>query len=196
MARNPKKQRMPMASCLIALLAAASLTTGTVAAYLAVASNEIKNTFSAEDQVDPSVAETFSGTKKENVYVQVGDPGYAVYVRAAIVVNWKNSENDQEKVWSIAPQPGEYSLTIGEGWKKGTDGFYYHLAPVPSGESTAVLITECSPIAQAPESGYTLSVEVMTQTIQALGTTDDGEIPAVQNAWGVRVGGDGKLILQ
>lgn len=194
MARNPKKQRMPMASWLIALLAAASLTTGTVAAYLAVASNEIKNTFSAEDQVDPSVSETFSGTKKENVYVQVGDPGYAVYVRAAIVVTWKNRDNDQ-LVWSAAPQPGEYSLTIGEGWKKGTDGFYYHLAPVPSGGSTEVLIKECSPIAQAPESGYTLSVEIMTQTIQALGTTDDGEIPAVQDAWGVRVGGDGKLIL-
>ena len=192
MARDPKKQRMPMASWLIALLAAASLTTGTVAAYLAVASNEIKNTFSAEDQVDPTVSETFSGTKKENVYVQVGDPGYAVYVRAAIVVTWKNSD---DQVWSAAPQPEEYSLTIGEGWKKGADGFYYHLAPVPSGESTEVLIKECSPIAQAPESGYTLSVEIMTQTIQALGTTDDGEIPAVQDAWGVGVGGDGKLIL-
>lgn len=192
MARDPKKQRMPMASWLIALLAAASLTTGTVAAYLAVASNHIKNTFSAEDQVDPSVAETFSGTKKENVYVQVGDPGYAVYVRAAIVVTWKNSG---DQVWSAAPQPGEYSLTIGEGWEKGTDGFYYHLAPVQSGGSTAVLIKECSPIDQAPESGYTLSVEIMTQTIQALGTKDDGEIPAVQDAWGVGVGGDGKLIL-
>lgn len=193
MARNPKKQRMPMASWLIALLAAASLTTGTVAAYLAVASNYIENTFSAENQVDPSVAETFSGTKKENVYVQVGDPGYAVYVRAAIVVTWKNSD---DKVWSAAPQPEEYSLTIGEGWEKGTDGFYYHLAPVQSGGSTKVLITECSPIDQAPESGYTLSVEIMAQTIQALGTTDDGEIPAVQDAWDVGVGGDGMLILR
>lgn len=194
MAQKPNKQRMPMVSRLVLLLAVLSLITGTVAAYLAVSSNEIRNTFSAESQADPVVSETFSRTKKENVRVQVGDPGYAVYVRAAIVVNWKNIEGDQEKVWGVAPQAGDYTLTLGDGWEKGADGFYYHLEPVASGGSTGVLIEECSPIAQAPEAGYTLSVEIITQTIQALGTTDDGEMPAVQNAWGVGVGGDGKLI--
>lgn len=187
-------KRLPWASWLLILLAVLSLSTGTVIAYLAASSNPVENTFIPETQINPQISETFNNKVKSNVAVNVGDPGYAVYVRAAIVATWKKTETvdgvTKEYVHSKTPVLGtDYSLDLNLGtnsnWTQKDDGYYYYSQPVISG-NTDVLIESCQPLKEAPEEDYTLSVEIIAQTIQALGTTDDGSKSALQDAWGTQ----------
>ena len=170
-------------------------------AYLSVTSGPVDNAFTPATDTDPSISETFTDKKiKENVSINVGDPGYAVYVRAAIVVTWKAEGEGSEDVLADKPVLGtDYNLELCDlGWfEKG--GFYYHTDSVISGGSTSVLIKSAEQIKDAPEDGYVLSIEIISQTIQALGSTDvvddpyaDG-IPAVSAAWGVSVDANGRL---
>ena len=55
-----------------------------------------------------------------------------------------------------------------------------------------MLITECAPVDGKTPVGYGLNVEIITQTVQALGTTDSDGTPAVADAWGVTLV-DGKI---
>ena len=176
-----KKRTLPLISWLMLLLVLVSLSTGTVVAYLAASSKELTNRFEPAPQQDPKILETFENNTKENVRVRAGDTGYPVYVRAAIVVTWKNGNN----ILPQTPVPGtDYELTLGEKWTQRGDGYYYYAEAVPSGETTDPLVTTCTPLKAAPENGYSLSVDILTQTVQALGTTDDGTESAVQDAWG------------
>lgn len=76
------------------------------------------------------------------------------------------------------------------GWtKKVVNGltYYFYTKPVESGGKTSVLIEsyELKKEAKPPEEGYTLNVEVIAQTVQAIGTTDDDEKDAYKDAWGI-----------
>lgn len=186
-----RKQKW-LALILIAVLAVTA-TTGGVYAYLSATAGSVENTFTAATAPLIAIEETFQeeGNKlvKRDVRVDVGSPGYAVYVRAAIVVTWKNETG---QVYGQLPVDGvDYSINLNTvdnvpWFYNSADGFYYLKAMVTSGE-TEVLINSCCQTAPAPESGYTLHVEIVAQTIQALGTTDNGNIPAVTDAWGVSV---------
>lgn len=208
---NNQKQRrpIPVISWFLVAIAVLGLVSGGVVAYLSTSTGPVTNTFEAETATDPSISETMDTEKNEkrNVAVYVGNPGYAVYVRAAVVVTWKDASGN---VLAQAPVEGtDYTIV----WNVDTDtdqdkpwfkhdGFYYHKAMVYNTPdttdahdgTTAVLINSCKPI--KANGDYHLSVEIITQTIQALGTTDgvkdaDGnitdEIPAVEDAWGVYV---------
>lgn len=96
---------------------------------------------------------------------------------------------------------GEVSGLLPDTWTLGSDGFYYYSSPVlkqttgegssaSSSRTTLPLIASCSikDGANVPE-GYTLSVEIVAQVIQAIGTTDAGSYDAgtlaVVDAWKV-----------
>lgn len=197
-----KKRTMPLASWVLVLMAVLSLSTGAVVAYLAASTGAVTNSFNAAQSKDPIIAESMSPDKltKSNVAVQPNNPGYAVYVRAAVLVNWKNGDGN---VLAKAPVLGtDYSMDPGDsGWFE-HGGFYYYAEMVKDEidvnpdktDQTANLIDSITVLKPAPVSGYTLNVEIITQTIQALGTTDVGDIAAVKNAWGINVGADKKLI--
>ena len=180
------------------VLMTALLAGGVYAAYTLMhgTSNTVKNDFAADVDNTPSVDETFDGAEKSAVKVTIPDDvDYSVYVRATVVVNWQKTENGETFVYPAAPVAGtDYSITYGtSGWFE-KDGFYYYENPVVGGGETAVLISSCSSKGTEPE-GYTLHVEVLTQTVQAAGTTDNGDIPAVEDAWGVvTVDSTGKLV--
>lgn len=175
-------------------------------------SGEVRNEFTAENSVVPTVNETFENNLKENVSVNPGDTDYSVYVRAAIVVTWMNKNGE---VHANIPMEGtDYYLNLNEGSDKDwfeKDGFYYHKEPVESStdtvnNKTANLIQTCNPLKAAPVDKedstdiYTLNVKIVTQTIQSAGMTDgvyddNGNvvtepIPAVTAQWGVTVNGD------
>lgn len=187
-----KKPRVPLASWLLIAVALMSLMVGGTVAYLSTSTEEVSNKFIADEPIDPVVEETFKDNVKTDVKVDVGDPGYAVYVRAAVVVTWKDNINGN--VLGQQPVAGtDYSITINEeDWFKGSDGFYYHKEMVNSNDDTKILIKECKPKDGKTPSGYGLNVEIIAQTIQALGTTDDGNTPAVEDAWYIAVE-DGEL---
>lgn len=173
--------RIPRVIWVLILIAALCLGTGTVFAYLRVTSDPLENQFSAAVDPTPGIADSYA--------VNVGEPGYAVYVRAAIVVTWQDTTGN---VLGQAPVQGtDYTMELNSDWFE-QNGFYYYSKPVSKSVGTdavtSVLIDSCSETGTAPADGYTLHVEVVAQTIQALGTTDgDSPIPAVTAAWGVGV---------
>lgn len=170
--------------CSLILVVALPLT---VYAYLTTRGNMVRDIFTQAQDPTPTISEDFDGTTKENVAVSVGETGYSVYVRAVIVVTW---EDDQRYVHSTRPVEGtDYTIQLNtEDWFF-HNGFYYHKAAVNSGEDSAVLIHSCVQKGTAPK-GFQLQVEIIAQTIQSAGTTDAYDIPAVEDAWGVKVDGN------
>lgn len=181
---------------LIAVMLILSLAAAKVFAYLKQSAGKAENTFLSEQSVTPQINETFNGNEKSNVSVFVGDAGYSVYVRAAVIITWKDSSgNVLAETPSLLRQDYEISYNLKEGgWFYGNDGFYYYSIPVESGSSTDTLINNCKPLSGAPENGYSLDVEIIAQTIQSAGFSDAGDVPAVTEAWGVAVNKDKSLI--
>ena len=184
---SSRKQKI-LAAALIALVVIGAAA-GAAFGYLSAQAGPVQNTFTPGQEMDPSIGETFNGTEKQNVYVDVGNPGYAVYVRAAIVVTW---EDEDGNVYAQAPKETDYTLELGGDWFK-EGNFYYHRKMVPSGEKTGVLIERCAQKSEAP-ADYRLHVEIITQTIQALGGTDADNTPPVTDAWKISVDSENNLV--
>lgn len=153
---------------------------------------DVTNRFSSAESKTPPISESFDGEVKEDVSFGAGDTGYPVYVRATVVVTWQNS--DGIVFFSNPVEDEDYVLDLnldstGTGWIKGEGGYYYYQTPVKSSEETDALINKCEPKAGSfTPVGYTLNVEILVQTVQAIGTTDNTEIPAYQDAWGIASG--------
>lgn len=185
--QSKRKRILPV---ILAVLFVIAVTVATVYAYLKTSTDPaVKNTFSAAQDPEATITESFDpNAEKKDVAVKVGKTGYSVYVRAAIVVTWKNAENGD--VLATKPVAGvDYTITLNDSDWFEKDGFYYHKAAVPSEGTTANLIISCKPIAGKAPAGYGLNVEIVAQTIQSAGTTDTGDTPAVTDAWGVKVVG-------
>lgn len=172
---NRKKNRILRAALLLALL---TVSVGGVRAYLLHSDQAVSNTFAVDEDPKLSISESHE--------VTVSDTAYPVYLRAAVVVNWKDADG---KI--LATVPSGYTLTPGKDTETGAtwvknneDGFYYYTKSVLAGETTPPVITLTPPSVE--QEGYTLVADVAVQAIQAVGTTD-GESPvdAVQNAWGI-----------
>lgn len=120
----------------------------------------------------------------------VGDIGYSVYVRAAVVVNWKD---DSGNILGRNTEEGtDYTFNSDSGWFKAADGYYYYESAVESGGETNSLISGFTAIADAPK-GYSLSLDVSAEVIQCAGWTDDDGTPAVTAVWGCTVQNDGTI---
>lgn len=117
----------------------------------------------------------------------VGDIGYTVYVRAAVIANWKTE--DGSIYGKNAEEGTDYTFTAGEDWFKAGDGYYYYSNPVESGGETSALITDFSAITEAPN-GCSLSVDISAEIIQESGSTDDDDTPTVTAVWGCTIGSD------
>lgn len=197
--KSTRRYRLPLIAVILAVVLLAS-TTGSVLAYLSIATGETKNKFSAASEPEMTIQETFDGTEKKDVSISV-DADYAVYVRAAILVTWKNEKGI---VWSVPPvlntdyvlEMGEAIPGIGEVWTQASDKYYYYPLPVNPGDALPKLISSCKlREGVTPPPGFDLNVEIISQTVQAPGSTDGGNTPAVTDAWGIPVGEGGRLIL-
>lgn len=188
-----RKRKIPLVSTLLMITAVLSLMVGGVTAYLSTRTEALKNTFEEETAIQPTVVESMKNNEKTDVAVNVGDPGYAVFVRAAVVVTWKDPENGN--VLGSLPIAGtDYSIDYNEDdwFYRAGDGFYYYKAPVAydgieGSNLTGNLINSCTPVDGKTPTGYGLNVEIIAQTIQAVGETNTGDSPAVTAAWGVSV---------
>ena len=187
-----KTKRLIIITSLVLVFVAAALT-GTVYAILHGASNTATNTLTPDSDNTPEVAETFENGVKYNVkFTNTAD--YSVYVRAAVVVTWQNADGEVHSVRPITNKNAsiaDYQLDIDitDWFFDAESGLYYYKHPVPVGESTTVLLNNCRQTGTAP-AGYKLHVELVCQTVQAKGTTDTGNVPAVVDAWGVTLSGD------
>lgn len=177
-----------------------------VFAYLSGKSGPVTNQLKADPdptvKINETVATAVPGTTdpdvlydiKKDVTVTLDSNSFSAYVRAAIVVNWvdkdgnvfatKPTENDYILKLNL-PEPPNDDLAAGQ-WRLGKDNFYYYTSPVIDGGTTEILIEEAR-VADGviPPAGYSLSVQIAAQTIQAIGTTDTDDVLAVVDAWGV-----------
>lgn len=165
---------------LIILLLGASV--GGVSAYLSASTGALENSFTVDEH--PTVKVNADNS------ITVTNSGYAVYLRAAIVVNWVNEANGN--ILAEIPEKGDsgdYSLTLGDNWVKHTDGFYYYRSKIMANTTdttTTPVVTTLSDNTDSPNpEGYTLSMRIAAQTVQAVGTTDSTNADAVEDAWGI-----------
>lgn len=180
--RTHKKKASLLLTSLILLL---TLIVGGTVSFLVASSGQVQNTFTPSHVTCEVNEKSFNGSTKTDVTVaNTGDT--TAYIRAAIVVTWKNAENGN--VYSKAPALGtDYTMTLNTSdWVQKADGFYYYKHPVPSGSSTTALINSCSYVANAPV-GYGLNVEILGSAIQSVPTK------VVTTNWGVTLDGNGYI---
>lgn len=182
--RSPRGYRLTAGSILILLLILASV--GGAAAYLSYSTGAVTNTFAAETAIAPVIQEVFDGNSKEDVRVTVPELDHAVYVRAAVVITWQDTAGNV--LGRLPVQDQDYAISYGSDWTRGDDGLWYYTKVLDKDTpTTANLIHSCTPISGQTPEGWGLNVQILAQTVQAVGTTDIGAIPAVQDAWGANV---------
>ena len=138
------------ASLLIALILVIVVGTGTTLAYIVDTSGPLSNIFSPSNvacavNADRSIKNT-------------GDVN--AYIRAAVVVTWKD---DAGNVYGQKPNG---TISLGYRWEKETDGYYYYPLSVAVGGNTEVLVAGYT-FSETPPAGYSLSIEVVAEAIQA-----------------------------
>ena len=183
-----KSKRRILLLSLLALIVLGSTAT-LVHAYYIRSSNDLVYKFSPASSRapvvgDPTRAFMLDDNVMENTAISVGETNYPVYVRAAIVVTWqRQDDNGGYEVYFQPPVEGtDYIITIGANWIKNDDGFYYYSSPVSSNETTTDLISDLNVINKELDQ-YKFNVEIIAQTVQAVGSDDSGT-PAVKDAWG------------
>lgn len=173
MKHNRNKKALTLLVCLVVLI---TVAVGGTLAYLIASTQPVKNEF-APSKVSCDVVESFENNVKENVRIQ--NTGNAdAYIRAAIVVTWKNDEGE---VYSVTPQRDtDYTISFNpnNNWFEANDGFWYHLAEIAPcthvgdqehmGCMTGVLISSCSLVEGQAPNGYYLSVEIIASAIQSV----------------------------
>ncbi len=146
-------------------------------AALQMKSETVKNSFSAMENKAPQINEDVSRNdnnyiiEKRNVtFTNIND--FSVRVRAIIVASWQDANGN---TLAVTPVEGtDYSIEYGNEWKM-KDGFYYYDTVLNTGETTTALISECKPLRAAPVEGYTLSINIVSQTVQS--EIDNGNLP-------------------
>lgn len=198
--KSPALKRYLWFAALVGLMIIITLILRGYAMYLRSA-EEMQNTFKPAASVEPPVEETFEpgDTVKSDVKIAVDEPKnrteYPVYVRVAVVITWQRIETDEDGNETVItyfekPQPDtDYSIELNlTDWTLNKeDNYYYFNYIVPSGGKTTNLINECKALKSVTDmlgNTYTLSVNIIPQTVQAVGLTDDGEKKAVEDAWG------------
>ncbi len=151
--------------------------------YLMSKTDTLSNNF-VPAVVTCEVEETFQNGVKTNVKVR-NTGNTAAYIRAAVVVTFVA---DDGKVLATSPiENVDYTITwANSGWKKASDGYWYHADAVEANGITSNLIETASAVS-APD-GYKLNIQIIATAIQS---TPDS---AVQDAWGITPT-NGKLIL-
>lgn len=130
---------------------------GTTLAYVIAEGGTVENSFTPAE-VKCSV---------DDDYVVTNDGNVDAYIRAAVVINWENTDGD---VSGIAPvEDTDYELDLGKDWEK-IGEFYYYKKVVPfegTAEKTTPVVT-VTPLTDAPE-GFALVAEILAEAIQAEG---------------------------
>lgn len=175
--RNTNKSGFRWKRSGILLAAVIVLLAGAVGgtwAFLVAQSEPVQNNFTYAN-VSCRIDEKFENGVKSDVKIQnTGD--IPAYIRARIVVTWKDANGN---VSAVPVKDSDYTMTMGTGWTKGTDDYWYCNTAVDATKFTPELITECKKTdnANAPKD-YDLSVEILADAIQSEPAN------AVKEAWG------------
>ena len=171
-----RKTALILSLCLIFALAV-----GTTFALLKANTEPVTNTFTAAKS-GTDIVEELDGSLKKSIIVK--NTGTAVsYVRVKLVMNWVDENG------SVSATPVNITVDYDNtNWFE-QDGIYYYKMPVAPDGKTENLLKADSPITEPADkpAGCHLEVTVLAESIQAAPSA------AVQQSWGVGVGGNGHL---
>ena len=195
--KHIRKSKRPVALLVSLVMLLAVAVVGT-AAFLTTSKGPVTNTFTPA-HVPNKVVENFNGSTKSNVAIR-NEGDVPAYIRVALVATWVN---DQGEVYGEKPVPDtDYTVSLAQptnGWAKSGD-YYYYTQPVGKGVTTDVLFTSIAPElvegtdkTQNQPEGYVLSIEILSQSIQADGVDEKGNKP-IELAWGVDIPGVGQVV--
>lgn len=169
MKNNKRKYRYKYALLLVCLhLAVVIAVTGTIA-YLFTETDPVTNTFKP---VAPGteIEETLENNVKKDVTVKnTGEVDS--YIRAKVIITWQNKDGEVYPKMPVAPADGvtnnDYTISYGNEWILGDDGYFYYTKSVPATVSTNVFISSVTPVNSCEDNTYTLHVEILSQAIQS-----------------------------
>lgn len=179
MKRMKKKSLLLVAGIVLML----TIAIGGTIAYIVTNTQPVVNTFTPGG-VPIEINEKFDGTTKSDVTIK-NKGNVPAYIRAKIIVTWKNEAG--EVYWKQPNRVDDYEIEINTNyWRAvGTsdDFFYYKDIVQQNGGTTQPLITRCVMRngANQPD-GYTLSVEIIAESIQAEGMGATSAVNAFDKA--------------
>ena len=142
---------------LISLAILVVVAVGVTVAFVFTKSDTVNNTFTPA-KVTCQVMD--KGNRTYTVENTAAPSACDIYVRVAVLVNWKSTTG-------FYAQTPDFEVIPGTGWVKGSDGYYYFTKALAVGAQTATNLTvKLADGVQKPD-GYDLSVEVVASAIQA-----------------------------
>ena len=169
----------------LAMLLLASV--GGTLAFLIDKTDSVQNTFTPSTMTI-DVEEDFKdgGTVKENVKIEnTGEVD--AWIRATVIFNWADEDDNPVKQVDVE---NELDVTGNDSsWFKGSDGYYYHRAPVAPKGSTGILLDSVSVKSGVtpPAGADHLQVTIVSQAIQS-----SPEAALTATGWPVQIS-DGQL---
>lgn len=142
-------------------------------------------TIGLPDEVDVEVEDLVEGVVKKNVTIQ--NTGISTgYIRAAIVGYWVDNSGGSMQGSIVAPwderEEGsfQYGAEWDSHWRKGEDGFYYHIQPVIHNDYTYPLFETytLNAAATAAHKGQKLELSIVAQIVLESKLSEAWTIPA------------------
>lgn len=178
-----------------AIIVLAVAVCGTLA-YVIAGTSSVENTFTPshvacavlENGEDAEhTADVVDGiTQKTDVKIK-NTGNTEAYIRVAVVVTWKSADG---RVWAQQPSDTDYTVVLNDtDWVKGSDGYYYHKAPVAAGATTKAIIKSAAlkegitPPVGSDGTQYYLDIEIVASAIQST------PVSVVTGEWEVTVSG-------
>lgn len=174
-----KTRRRKPRTLILSIILILSLAVSGTLAYIVARTDNVQNQF------EPAFVTCRVNANNDNTFDVTNTGNVDAYIRAAIAVNWMD---EQGNVRGIAPSSSDYKLTVNavDWWQDTGTGYYYYKDSVIPDGVTSDLVTSFGVAANVTvPTGYVLSVEVVAEAIQADGDTDNGGVPAYQNAWDI-----------
>ena len=178
------KSKALIAAALIALILTASI--GGTIAYLTTHTGPVENTFTAPT-TDVDITDEVEGEVKKDVVI-TNKSSYPVYIRVAIVANWRDAAGNIVAPWMNTASEGEFAGLPGEYWVKYGD-YYYYTLPVAAGQTTGAPLFTSYTIGTKPndaegnQAAY-LEMDLLVQAVQA------EPADAAKELWGVAISQD------
>lgn len=162
--KNMKKKTILMLATMVLLL---TVTVGSTIAFLVTSSGPVENTFTPAHVTSEVVEENWKDGDRVKNNVTIKNTGNtSAYIRAAIVITWKDADGN---TMPVVPEVGkDYTISLNTtDWTK-IDAYYYYKEAIASGKSTTNLINKCESTGTYTD-GRRLCVEVIGSAIQSEG---------------------------
>lgn len=162
--KNMKKKTILMLATMVLLL---TVTVGSTIAYLVTSSGPVENKFTPAYVTSEVVEPDWHDGQTEKNNVTIKNTGKtSAYIRAAIVITWKDKDGYTMPETPVANKDYEININTTDWMLK--DGFYYYKEAVAPDASTNNLIINCVSTGTYNDSRK-LCVEVIGSAIQSEG---------------------------